>query len=178
VHPLDVPFTQAFKVVSKWGSGGKDLVAAMESGGPSSRRCRRRGLLSFSLEVTQAQPGGDPRCRYAPAPAVPRAGPGSRQGGLLAYHDEPRPTASPIRPVPSASASRAAFSAKRCASTAGTRKIASSRAPSPPTSSTCRCVLSSRWGWACRGRRSGSWATRRPRASSRCAPRSITRSPW
>jgi uncharacterized membrane protein len=30
VHPLDVPFTQAIKTVSRWGSGSKDLVAAME----------------------------------------------------------------------------------------------------------------------------------------------------
>jgi len=30
VHPLDVPFTQALQVVSRWGSGAKDLVAAME----------------------------------------------------------------------------------------------------------------------------------------------------
>jgi uncharacterized membrane protein len=30
VHLLDVPFTEALKVVSKWGSGAKDLVAAME----------------------------------------------------------------------------------------------------------------------------------------------------
>jgi uncharacterized membrane protein len=30
VHPLDVPFTEALKVVSRWGSGAKDLVAAME----------------------------------------------------------------------------------------------------------------------------------------------------
>jgi len=29
VHPLDVPFTQAIKSVSRWGSGSKDLVAAM-----------------------------------------------------------------------------------------------------------------------------------------------------
>jgi uncharacterized membrane protein len=29
VHPLDVPFTQAIKSVSQWGSGSKDLVAAM-----------------------------------------------------------------------------------------------------------------------------------------------------
>lgn len=37
VHPLDVPFAQALKVVSKWGSGAKDLVAAMErSANPSS----------------------------------------------------------------------------------------------------------------------------------------------
>jgi uncharacterized membrane protein len=29
VHPLDVPFTQALKSVSRWGLGSKDLVAAM-----------------------------------------------------------------------------------------------------------------------------------------------------
>ena len=29
VHPLDVPFTQAIRSVSRWGSGSKDLVAAM-----------------------------------------------------------------------------------------------------------------------------------------------------
>jgi uncharacterized membrane protein len=29
VHPLDVPFTQAIQTVSRWGSGAKDLVAAM-----------------------------------------------------------------------------------------------------------------------------------------------------
>ena len=31
VHPLDVPFTQAIKAVSRWGSGSKDLVAAMKT---------------------------------------------------------------------------------------------------------------------------------------------------
>ena len=30
VHPLNVPFTQAFKVVARWGSGSRDLVAAMQ----------------------------------------------------------------------------------------------------------------------------------------------------
>jgi hypothetical protein len=30
VHPVDVPFTEAVKTVSRWGSGSKDLVAAME----------------------------------------------------------------------------------------------------------------------------------------------------
>ena len=29
VHPLDVPFTQAIQTVSRWGSGSKELVAAM-----------------------------------------------------------------------------------------------------------------------------------------------------
>ena len=30
VHPLDVPFAQAIQSVSRWGSGSKDLVAAMK----------------------------------------------------------------------------------------------------------------------------------------------------
>lgn len=33
VHPVDVPFTEALKVVSRWGSGAKELVAVMEKGG-------------------------------------------------------------------------------------------------------------------------------------------------
>jgi len=35
VHLLDIPFTQAIKSVSRWGSGSKDLVAAMRSGSRS-----------------------------------------------------------------------------------------------------------------------------------------------
>jgi|SRR5688572_15756489 len=35
VHLVDVPFTQAMKSVSRWGSGSKELVAAMK-GSPSS----------------------------------------------------------------------------------------------------------------------------------------------
>lgn len=31
VHPLDVKFTQAVSSISKWGSGAKDLVRAMEA---------------------------------------------------------------------------------------------------------------------------------------------------
>ena len=31
VHPLDVPFTQALQSVSRWGSGSKELVAAMKT---------------------------------------------------------------------------------------------------------------------------------------------------
>jgi uncharacterized membrane protein len=31
VHPLDVPFTQALRSVSRWGSGAKELVAAMKT---------------------------------------------------------------------------------------------------------------------------------------------------
>jgi len=41
VHVLDVPFTQAIKSVSRWGSGSKELVAAMRD---SPRPERLRGL--------------------------------------------------------------------------------------------------------------------------------------
>ena len=37
VHPLSVPFTEALKTVSKWGSGAKNLVEAMERDGNSPR---------------------------------------------------------------------------------------------------------------------------------------------
>jgi uncharacterized membrane protein len=33
VHPLNIPFTDALKVVSRWGSGAKDLVVTMERNG-------------------------------------------------------------------------------------------------------------------------------------------------
>lgn len=33
VHPLDVPFTVALKSIARWGSGSKELVAAMQVGG-------------------------------------------------------------------------------------------------------------------------------------------------
>jgi len=31
VHPLDVPFTQAIKTISRWGSGSRELVEAMKA---------------------------------------------------------------------------------------------------------------------------------------------------
>jgi len=31
VHPLDVPFTDALRTISKWGSGSRELVATMEN---------------------------------------------------------------------------------------------------------------------------------------------------
>ena len=38
VHPVDVPFTEALKVITRWGSGSRELVAAMqESRIPSLR---------------------------------------------------------------------------------------------------------------------------------------------
>jgi uncharacterized membrane protein len=30
VHPVDVPFTQALKVITRWGSGSRELIAAMQ----------------------------------------------------------------------------------------------------------------------------------------------------
>ena len=33
VHPVDVPFTHAIKSLSRWGSGSKELVAAMKTEG-------------------------------------------------------------------------------------------------------------------------------------------------
>jgi uncharacterized membrane protein len=40
VHPLDVPFTEALQTISRWGSGAKDLVMAMEKSAilPDARR--------------------------------------------------------------------------------------------------------------------------------------------
>jgi uncharacterized membrane protein len=38
VHPLSIPFAQAIRTVSRWGSGSKDLVAAMEAKGNLNRR--------------------------------------------------------------------------------------------------------------------------------------------
>lgn len=35
LHPLDVPFTQAVRAVTRWGSGCKELVAAMQRKHPS-----------------------------------------------------------------------------------------------------------------------------------------------
>ena len=42
VHPVDVSFTDAIRVVSRWGSGAKDLVAAMEKGGAPGEATRER----------------------------------------------------------------------------------------------------------------------------------------
>ena len=42
VHPLNVPFPHALKAVTRWGSGSKDLVAAMEPKTEPSTETRRR----------------------------------------------------------------------------------------------------------------------------------------
>jgi len=47
VHPLDVPFTQALQVISRWGSGAKGLQLAMESG----RNASARGIGAVPIET-------------------------------------------------------------------------------------------------------------------------------
>jgi uncharacterized membrane protein len=44
VHPLDVPFTVAMQSISRWGSGSKDLVAAMRRGAAAAGEARARRL--------------------------------------------------------------------------------------------------------------------------------------
>jgi len=46
VHPLDIAFSQAIKTVSRWGSGCKDLVAAMESAKQPSATREGEGIVS------------------------------------------------------------------------------------------------------------------------------------
>jgi uncharacterized membrane protein len=41
VHPLDVPFTQAIHAISRWGSGSRELVAAMKATEASGRSLPR-----------------------------------------------------------------------------------------------------------------------------------------
>jgi uncharacterized membrane protein len=38
VHPVDVPFTHAVRSLSRWGSGSKELVAAMKTGNSPTRK--------------------------------------------------------------------------------------------------------------------------------------------
>jgi hypothetical protein len=38
VHLVDIPFTQAIRAISRWGSGSGDMVAAMRNENPSWRR--------------------------------------------------------------------------------------------------------------------------------------------
>jgi uncharacterized membrane protein len=44
VHPLNIPLTQAIKVVSQWGSGCRDLIAAMETSKMPSSATRGDGV--------------------------------------------------------------------------------------------------------------------------------------
>jgi len=46
VHPVDVPFVDAVRVVSRWGSGAKNLVAAMVDRATGDRVAGRDGAVS------------------------------------------------------------------------------------------------------------------------------------
>ena len=55
VHALDIPFTQAIRSISRWGSGSKDLVAAMRSGVTGLVHARDR-TSSTAAGATPARP--------------------------------------------------------------------------------------------------------------------------
>jgi uncharacterized membrane protein len=57
VHPLDIPFTQAIRTISRWGSGSRDLVAAMRYGSPE------HGTPAVSRMMVGAQTGADADAR-------------------------------------------------------------------------------------------------------------------
>lgn len=56
VHPLDIPFTQAVKSVSRWGSGSRDLVMAMTTRAllVEARRTARVTALRLCIGVLEA----------------------------------------------------------------------------------------------------------------------------
>jgi len=53
VHILDVPFTQAIGAVSRWGSGSKDLVAAMRVTSRRTSEPSRHGPVNPSIHGSQ-----------------------------------------------------------------------------------------------------------------------------
>jgi hypothetical protein len=46
---LDVPFTQAIKTISQWGSGSKELVAAMQKKVPTFKATEPRHRLGARI---------------------------------------------------------------------------------------------------------------------------------
>ena len=45
VHPVDIPFTDAMKSISRWGAGSKNMVAAISKAGAFVKtRCRTDGM--------------------------------------------------------------------------------------------------------------------------------------
>jgi uncharacterized membrane protein len=53
VHILDIPFTQAISAVSRWGSGSKDLVAAMRVTSRRTSEPPRHGPVNPSIQGSQ-----------------------------------------------------------------------------------------------------------------------------
>jgi uncharacterized membrane protein len=65
VHPIDVPFTQALKAVSQWGSGCGQLVAAM-------RNSKQPGLAPVeSMTALKVDSGTDQTTRVRELPHLP-----------------------------------------------------------------------------------------------------------
>ena len=53
VHILDIPFTQAISTISRWGSGSKDLVAAMRVTSRRTSELPRHGPVNPSIHGSQ-----------------------------------------------------------------------------------------------------------------------------
>ncbi len=53
VHILDIPFTQAISAISRWGSGSKNLVAAMQVTGRRAGEPSRHGPVNPSIHGSQ-----------------------------------------------------------------------------------------------------------------------------
>jgi uncharacterized membrane protein len=61
VHPLDVPFTQAVRSISRWGSGSKELVASMRDGSPEHGRHVAAAAVGGAQPARTGVRGNDPR---------------------------------------------------------------------------------------------------------------------
>ena len=55
VHPVDMPFTKAVSVISKWGAGSRELLAGMKRVAAGSAIHEPRASPSRRLAVLTAQ---------------------------------------------------------------------------------------------------------------------------
>ena len=68
VHPLDVPFTQAIRSVSRWGAGSKELVAAMRDASPEHGRHVSAAAVGDASTGLSGVRGNDPPTITGKAP--------------------------------------------------------------------------------------------------------------
>ena len=68
VHPLDVPFTQAIRSVSRWGAGSKELVAAMRDASPEHGRHVSAAAVGGASTGLSGVRGNDPPTVTGKAP--------------------------------------------------------------------------------------------------------------
>jgi uncharacterized membrane protein len=61
VHALDIPFTQAVRSISRWGSGSKELVASMRDGSPEHGRHVAAAAVGGAQPTRTGVRGNDPR---------------------------------------------------------------------------------------------------------------------